>query len=330
VAAERIMTARVSLQGRVDAYLAERRRLGFQLTKMRWALTSFARYAAKVRHRGPLSLEVMAEWARHDHWHRDSPPTWARRLKLLRPFTRYLRQFEPQTAVPDESVFGPVPGRVAPHIYREEEIAELLAAAHDLPPPGGLRPATYETLFGLIATAGLRVSEALALCDADVDLKFATLTIRRTKFAKSRQLPLHPSTVAALERYRRLRTRHLRATPETPFFVGSRGRRLGLPLGERQAHRVFNDLVDRLGWVNRGAHHRPRIHDLRHSFAVRRLMLWHAQGTDIDQMMLALSTYLGHAKISNTYWYLTGVPELMALAGGKFERFAHAQEAGDE
>jgi integrase len=136
--------------------------------------------------------------------------------------------------------------------------------------------------------------------------------------------------VAALERYRRLRTRHLRTTAQTPFFVGSRGQRLGLPLDERQVHRVFNELVDRLGWVNRGAHHRPRIHDLRHSFAVRRLMLWHAQGTDIDQAMLALSTYLGHAKISNTYWYLTGVPELMALAGDKFERFVHDQGAGDE
>ena len=324
------MTARISLPARVDAYLAERRRLGFQLRTMGLALTNFARYVAAVRHRGPLSLELMADWARRDKWHRDSPPTWARRLRLLRPFTRYLRQFEPRTAVPDESMFGPVPGRVAPHIYREEEIAELLAAARELPPHDGLRPATFETLFGLIATVGLRISEALALLDADVDLKFATLTIRRTKFAKSRQLPLHMTTVAALQRYRHLRTGYLRTTAETPFFVGSRGQRLGLPLDERQVHRVFNDLVDQLGWINRGAHDRPRIHDLRHSFAVRRLTLWHAQGTDIDQAMLALSTYLGHAKISNTYWYLTGVPELMALAGGKFERFAHEPGAGDE
>jgi integrase len=156
------------------------------------------------------------------------------------------------------------------------------------------------------------------------------LTIRQTKFAKSRQLPMHPSTVKALARYRRQRALHVATTAETPFLIGSRGRRLGQPLGDRQAHRVFNALRDNLGWVNRGAHDAPRLHDLRHTFVVRRLMLWHADGTDIDQMMLALSTYLGHAEIFYTYWYLTAVPELMALAGGKFERFADLRGDGDE
>jgi len=324
------MTARISLQARVGDYLAERRRLGFELGTMGLALASFARYVARVHHRGALTVNLMAEWARHDRRGRDNPQTWARRLKLLRPFTRYLRQFDPRTEVPDESVFGPVPGRVAPHIYREEEIVDLLATARELQPHGGLRPATFETLFGLIASVGLRVSEALDLLDADVDLKCATLTVRQTKFAKSRQLPLHPSTVEALARYRRLRIRQVRPTAEMPFFVGTRGRLLGQPLGDRQVHRVFNELRDQLGWVNRGAHDGPRIHDLRHSFAVRRVMLWHAQGIDVDQAMLSLSTYLGHAKVSNTYWYLTAVPELMALAGSKFERFAEAPGDNDE
>lgn len=318
------MSAQVSLQVRVGDYLAERRRLGFELGTMGLALASFARYAASVHHRGTLTVDLMTEWARHDKRNRDNPQTWARRLKLLRPFARYLRQFDPYTEVPDESVFGPVPGRAAPHIYREAEIVDLLAVARGLQPRGGLRPATFETLFGLIASAGLRISEALDLLDADVDLKFATLTVRQTKFAKSRQLPLHPSTVEALERYRCLRIRQVRTTTETPFFVATRGRLLGQRLGDRQVRRVFNDLRDQLGWVNRGAHAGPRIHDLRHSFAVRRLMLWHAQGIDVDQAMLSLSTYMGHAKVSNTYWYLTAVPELMALASGKFERFAEA------
>jgi integrase len=315
---------------RVEEFLAERRRLGFQAHKSGYALISFARYMDGLDHRGPLTVEHMTEWARHDKWQRGVPETWARRLKLLRPFTRWLRQFEPRTEVPDESVFGPVPGRVAPHIYRENEIVELLAAARQLNPQGSLRPKTFETLFGLIAAAGLRVSEALALFDADVDLSAGTLTVRQSKFAKSRQLPLHPSTIEALARYRRLRSRKVRTTNETPFFVGTRGKRLGQPLSERQVHRVFIELRDRLGWINRGAHAGPRIHDLRHSFAVRRVMLWHEHGIDIDQAMLALSTYLGHAKISNTYWYLTGVPELMALAGNKFERFAEAPGVGNE
>lgn len=322
------MSAPATMQ-RAEEFLAERRRLGFQAHKSRYALISFARYTDGLDHCGPLTVEHMADWARHDKWQRGVPETWARRLKLLRPFTRWLRQFEPRTEVPDEAVFGPVPGRVAPHIYRDDEIVELLAAARRLNPPG-LRPATFETLFGLIAAAGLRVSEALALRDADVDLSAGMLTIRQSKFAKSRQLPLHPSTVEALARYRRLRRRQVRTTAETPFFVGTRGRRLGQPLGERQVHRVFIELRDRLGWINRGAHAGPRIHDLRHSFAVRRVMLWHEHGIDIDQAMLALSTYLGHAKISNTYWYLTGVPELMTVAGNKFERYAEAPGAGDE
>jgi integrase len=272
----------------------------------------------------------MVDWARQDKWHRGTPGTWAARLARLRHFARYLKQFEPDTEVPDELIFGPEPGRVAPHIYREREIVELLAAARQLGPRGGLRPATFETLFGLMASTGLRVSEAIHLRDADVDLKRGMLTVRQTKFAKSRQLPVHPSTVEALARYRRQRARRIPTTADTPFLISSRGWRLGQPLGERQAHRVFNALRDSLGWVNRGAHEAPRLHDLRHSFAVRRMILWHAEGTDVDQMMLALSTYMGHAEIFYTYWYLTAVPELMALAGSKFEHFADLAGDGDE
>ncbi len=243
-------------------------------------------------------------------------------MAKLRRFVRHLQPFEPQTEMPEGSIFGSEPGRVAPHIYGEEEIVELLAAAHHLGPPGSLRPATFETLFGLMASTGLRVSEATHLRDADVDLKREMLIVRQTKFAKSRQLPLHLSTVKALARYRRRRMRHVPTMADTPFFTGSRGRRLGQPpLGDRQAHRVFNALRDSLNWVNRGAHAAPRLHDLRHTFAVRRLMRWHSEGADVDQMMLVLSTYLGHTKISHTYWYLSAVPELMALAGGKFEHF---------
>lgn len=324
------MSARISLQARIDDYLAERRRLGFQLHSRDTLLAGFARYVASQHHRGPLTVELMVDWACQDKWHRGTPGTWAARLARLRHFIRYLKQFEPDTEVPDELIFGPEPGRVAPHIYHEEEIVELLAAARKLGPRGRLRPATFETLFGLMASTGLRVSEAIHLRDGDVDLKHGMLVVRQTKFAKSRQLPLHPSTVEALARYRRQRARHVPTLPDTPFLIGSRGRRLGQPLGERQAHRVFNALRDSLGWVNRGAHDAPRLHDLRHTFAVRRMMLWHAEGADVDQMMLALSTYMGHAEIFYTYWYLTAVPELMALAGGKFERFADLSGDDDE
>jgi integrase len=330
MAREYDMSMPIDLQAKVDEYLAERRRLGFELRSMAPTLKSFTSYAERMGHQGPLTIDVMAEWARQDKAQSHSLETWARRLMVLRPFTCWLRQFEPRTEVPDAFVFGSVPGRVVPHIYHEAEIVELLAAARGLNPQDSLRPITFETLFGLIASAGLRVSEALSLLDTDVDLSDGTLLVRQTKFAKSRLLPLHPSTVEVLVRYRQLRSRQVQTTTDTTFFIGTRGHRLGQPLGSRQGHRIFKQLRDQLGWVDRGAHGNPRIHDLRHSFAVRRLMLWHEQGIDVDQAMLALSTYLGHAKISYTYWYLTGVPELMALAGSKFERFVKEPEANNE
>ncbi len=316
------MSAPTTIQAMVCNYLAERRRLGFELKSSGRTLMSFARYVDTQEHDGPLTVELMAQWARQDKWQRGDPATWARRLKLLRPFTRYLRQFEPRTEVPDEAIFGPIQERLTPHIYSEQEIVDLLAAARALRPPGGLRPAAYETLFGLIATAGLRVSEAVHLLEMDVDLKLGLLTVRKTKFAKSRQLALHPSAVEALCRYRNQRRHHVAVTAEMPFFVSSKGKRLCL----RQVARVFAALRQQLGWVSRGGHDQPRIQDLRHTFAVRRVTLWQAHGVDIDQAMLALSTYMGHAKISNTYWYLAAVPELMAVAAAKFEQFTLGPE----
>lgn len=322
------MSRRRSLQARIDNYLAERRRQGFQLRSRDVFLSGFARFVEAKHHHGPLTAEIMVEWVRAGKDGHGDAGTWVRSWRRLRHFICYLQQFEPETEVPEASLFGPEPGRVAPHIYREDEIDDLLAAARRLGPAGSLRPFTYETLFGLMASTGVRVSEAIHLRDADVDLKRGLLTIRQTKFAKSRQLPIHPSTVKALARYRKQRERYLPTTTGMPFLIGSRGRRLGLPLGERQAHRVFTSLRDGLDWVNRGGHDAPRLHNLRHTFAVRRLVRWYASGVEIDQKMLALSTYMGHAEIFYTYWYLTAVPELMAIAAGRFELFADL--AGDD
>jgi len=319
-------TTPTTMQSHADNYLNERRQLGFGLRSIDYAIKSFARYVDDLGNHESLTVEVMADWARRDKGNSNKPATWARRLIKIRMFARYLQQFEPNTEVPDDTIFGRIGQRLAPHIYSDQEIVDLLAAARRLGPPRGLRGATYEALFGLIASAGLRVSEAVHLQDADVDLKSGMLTIRRTKFAKSRQVPLHPSTTDALKRYRSLRNHHVEITDETPFFVGTRGRRRGCGLSLRQVHRVFVGLRDQMGWHNRGAQDGPRIHQLRHTFIVRRVILWHAQGVDVDQAMLALSTYVGHAMITNTYWYLTGVPELMAVAAAKFESFMPSPE----
>ena len=324
------MSVATTLNARVERYLVERRRLGFELDSPAYVLRSFARHVTAVRHRGPLTVEIMSEWARRDNHGSNDPRTWARRLKRLRSFTRWLQQFEPRTEVPDDAIFGRLPERLAPHIYSEQEIVDLLAAARRLGPTPGLRGVVFETLFGLIACSGLRVSEALALRNVDVDLKHGMFTVHQTKFAKSRQVPMHLSTVEALRRYRCRRDLSGESAQEdAPFFVGTRGRRRGLPLGQRQVDRVFAKLRQQLGWHNRGAHHAPRIHDLRHTFVVRRILLWQAQGVDIDQAMLSLSTYVGHANVTNTYWYLSAVPELMALAAGRFESFIRQPEVSD-
>ena len=320
----------VSLQRRVEAYLAERHRLGFSGCTQAYAVRSFAKHVQAVHHRGPLTVEVMADWARRDSHGSTDPLTWARRLKKLRTFLRWLQQFEPRTEVPDDAIFGPLPERLAPHIYSEQEIVDLLAAARRLGPAQGLRCVVHETLFGLIASTGMRISEALALRNEDVDLKYGMLTIHQTKFGKSRQVPLHPSTVEALRRY--LWMRNLVGSfeqDEAPLFIGTRGQRLGLPLDNRQVHRIFIAIREQLRWRNRGAHHAPRIHDLRHTFVVRRILLWLAEGVDIDQAMLSLSTYVGHAHVTNTYWYLSAVPELMALAAGRFESYMRQPEVPD-
>jgi integrase len=259
------MSARTSLQSRVELYLAERARLGYGADNDAWALHSFARHVQAVGHRGPLTVEVMAEWARCDSQHSADPHTWARRLKKLRVFMRWLQQFEPRTEVPDNTIFGSLPERQTPHIFSEQEVVDLLAAARRLGPAPGLRGIVYETLFGLLASTGLRIGEALALRNSDVDLKAGMLSIHQAKFGKSRQVPMHPSTLDALRRYRWMRDLTAQQSePDGAFFIGTRGRRRGLPLGDRQVHRIFGDLRKQLGWHNRGTHQSTRIHDLRH------------------------------------------------------------------
>lgn len=260
-------------------------------------------------------------WAR-EHVIRTSDGTAAWRLARLRSFTAYYRQFEPTSYVPEPDILGRRNRRPVPHIYTDQEIVELLEATDLLMPKNGLRPLTYRTLFGLIAAAGLRLSEALKLSIRDVDLDAGTITIRETKFKKSRYLPLHPTTVDALDMCRRSRDRYLPSSHDTTFFVAD----TGSCLTTAAAGGVFTRLRSLLGWRGRGDYPMPRIHDLRHTFAVRRLQRWREEGVPVDQGVYWLSTYLGYAKISKTYWYLEGIPELMDLISDRFERFVATGE----
>ncbi|HMO45439.1 MAG TPA: tyrosine-type recombinase/integrase [Rubrivivax sp.] len=308
--------ATTPMQQAVARYLEDRRRLGFALTAPATELARFARYADAREHRGPLTQELMLGWAR-EHVHRTSDVTAARRLEIVLPFAAYYRQFEPGTQIPPKGILGRAHRRLAPHIYTDQEIIQLLDAAGQLSLTWPLRALTYRSLFGLIAAAGLRLSEALMLTLGDVDLQAAALTVRQTKFHKSRRLPLHPSTVRELERYRQARDRCHSTDDSAPFFVSHDGGQLPA----RTVENVFRRLQPGLDWRARGDHPYPRIHDLRHTMAVRRLQRWRESGQSIEHAMFWLCTYLGHAKISDTYWYLSGIPELMDTIGARFERF---------
>ena len=312
------MTRRRTMVKLANEYLAYRRKLGFQLQNVGQLLLQFARYADRNGHRGSLTTELAIRWARLP---RNGPRSyWARRLNIVRGFSTYCAIFDPETEIPPQNIFGRGYRRVTPYIYTGDEIAALLAAARDLPPRKGLRPHTYATLFGLLACTGLRLIEALKLTRADVDWKSGLLTIRQTKFRKSRLIPLHATTVRVLRDYARMRDRFHPVARTDAVFVSVHG----TPLSATTARATFAVLRDQLPWTGHSGRPKPRVHDLRHSFACRQLLQWYEQGTDVDRAITALSTYLGHADVHNTYWYLTGVPELLHLAVARFEHFTES------
>jgi len=308
-----------TMVARVDEYLVARRRTGFDLRIAGRQLLSFGRFADQAGHNGSLTFDVAVRWARSARG--GTRLTWARRFEVLRPFARYLMQFDANTAVIPSRFFGAAHRRLVPHIYTEHEIVDLLHAANDLPPTGGLRPLMYQTLFGLLAATGLRLSEVLHLTVRDVEPD--RLSVRQTKFRKSRLVPLQVSTARALARYATARDRTIRGVHVETFFVSEGGN----PLAARTVESTFQTLRTQLGWVARGGHVWPRLHDLRHTFICHGLLRSYREGHPADHAIDALSTYVGHARVSDTYWYVTATPELMAIAAQRFASMAADGEA---
>lgn len=312
-----MIVKRPAMVSLVEEYIAMRRKMGFALEIGGYQLLRFARFADARDHHGPITLDLVTQWAHHKT---TCPRTWADRIRALRPFTKYRAQFDPDTEVPPPKFIGPKRQRLAPHIYTNEEIRSILVAASELPPRGGVRPAAYETLYGLLAATGLRISEALRLRIQDVDLEAGVLTVRETKCKKSRLVPLHSTTIHALKRYAHIREDNFIARRWKNFFLLAGGHRLEKDTAQRQFRRICN----KIHLHARGSHPTPRIQDLRHTFITHCILRWYRQGIDIDKEMLALSTYVGHAEVTYTYWYVTGVPELMSIAVQRFEEFASA------
>lgn len=313
-----------SIVGWVEEYLAFRRGLGFDLETPAWYLRSLARYADQVGHRGPITVDLATQWALATR--SKDPAQAARRLQAIRPFARHRALIDLGTEIPPSDLLGRIPRRKQPHIYSDAEITALLEQANLILPRGGLSPKTYATFFSLLVSTGLRLSEACHLTCRDVDLDRGLLTIRGGKFRKARWVPLHPSTTLALTRYAACRDAVVRGGDPSGFFF--RTERVSR-LTPAAVKRAFARIRHRLGWSAQGRARRPRLHDCRHTFTVRRLLLWYNEGADVGQKILALSTYLGHAKVTDTYWYLTGVPELMAIASQRFERLAQQQQERD-
>jgi integrase len=304
----------LTITAQVEDYLVSRRAMGFDLLGEGYQLRAFARFAGGQDDAETLTLELLLRWVQGSV--APGPVTAARRTEVLRPFLKYCRQFDPCCPVIPLGLCGPGHRRLSPHIYTEAEVTALLGAAGELK-PDGLRPLTYVTLFGLLAATGMRLSEALHLERKDMNLDQASLTVRETKFKKSRLVPIHVTTANALALYRKATLASLRRSGIETVFLTSDGQ----PIPKRTIHNVFDRLRRRLGWVARGGHAQPRIHDLRHTFICQALLRGQ-QDNRIDHVADAISTYVGHAKVSDTYWYISATPELMSEASQRFSRFS--------
>jgi len=309
------MSAPASWMTRVETYLAYRRRHGFKLSIDAAQLRSFARFADRFGTMDHLTVALAIAWACSSQ--RQSRLTWARRIEVLRGFARFCLREDPATEIPPRGLFGASHRRLVPHIYTDAELVTLLDAANGLTPEHGLRPATCRCIFGLLAASGLRISEALGLTRADVDLVSGVLCIREAKFHRQRLVPLHPSVTESLEAYARRRDRLVPRPACDQFFLRDNGHGANQPV----ILYALQTLCQQLGWQPRGDYRQHRLHDLRHTFIVRSTLRFYEQGIDIDRAVLALSIYVGHTRVSDTYWYFTGIPELMEIAAERFHRY---------
>jgi integrase/recombinase XerD len=305
-----------TLSQRLDGYLAVRRSLGYDLSFSGRVLRRFAAFAdgEGVDH---VTVDLFLRWKAA--FGSANNNTWSARLGMVRVFAGWLQGHDARTEVPPPGLISGKLRRTRPHIYTNVDIIMIVTRAARLPSRYGLRGWTCSTLFGLIAVTGLRISEAIGIDDHDIDLDEGVITVRRGKNGKARFVPIVPSTIDRLRAYRTERTRLLGAT-SGPFFLIEGGKR------PTDCYARYNFAVVSQGIGLRETQHfckhgrGPRIHDLRHTFAVRTIMDWYRKGLDPDREMIKLSTYLGHSKPDHTYWYIEAVPELLHLASTRAER----------
>jgi integrase/recombinase XerD len=305
-----------TLRQAVQEYLDMRRGLGFKLQEAGKGLLDFVVFMKQ--HRASTITQALAlEWAQQPV--NVQPSEWARRLSFVRGFALHRSATDPRTQIPPQGLLPFQPKRARPYLYSDDEIQSLLGAALKMPfsfERSELRPWTYHCLFGLLSVSGLRLGEAKNLELQDVDLNAAVLTIRGTKFGKSRLVPLHASTCDVLADYIERRNRHWAKRPVSSYlFVSNWGNRLD----GGDIHRTFYALSRQVGLRSASDSHGPRLHDMRHAFATNTLVHWYQADQDPGRLLPILSAYLGHVHVADTQWYLSGSPELMQEAMRRLE-----------
>jgi len=304
---------KMNVRQAVELYLKTRRSFGFALVQVGVELGSLVRYARQIGHRGPLTASLAIRWV---HQPQQATPAYrAHRLALVRRLAEFSKAYDRRTQIPPHIHFAPTYRRRPVHIYSAQQLQALSKASAQLGRIHPLRGSTFRALVGLLYCTGLRIGEALGLTDADIDWSAGILTIRLGKNRRPRLIPVHPSTLQALRGYRALRNKAIGSGVPGRFFVTFRGK----PLGYCGVSAAFRKLCRQMGWTQPPI---PRLHDLRHTFAVGTLLAWYRRRQPVSPKLWTLSTYLGHRHLADTYWYLSAVPELMQLCQ---ERFAQAQ-----
>jgi len=301
------------IQKGIKEYIRMRQALGFELEHVERRLFDFISFMQQERV-SYITKEIAVKWAKKPKNAR--PSWWAKRLSLVRGFAKYWSAIDTRTEIIPVDLLPAKYERRIPYIYTREEINKLLGATKNLSSKIGLRPLTYYTLFGLISVTGLRISEAVSIKSKNVDLRECVLTICESKFKKSRIVPIHTSTRNKLKKYAIKRDYLLKELSSPTFFVSD----IGSILTVHTVRSTFRIISRQIGLRGPSDSFGPCLHDMRHRFAVNTLINWYRSGLDVDRNISKLSTYLGHAHVEDTYWYLSAVPELLALAGNRFEK----------
>ena len=300
------------LREAIEDYIQIRQALGVRIKQAARGLRHFGSFL-ESKGATHVTVALALEWATQSL---KAPPTMsAKRLSWVRGFSRHWSATDPRTQIPPETLLPLQLKRARPYFFSDADVMRIMDAAKQMIPLDGLRGRTYSCVFGLLPITGLRISEVVHLERQDVDFDESMLIVRKSKFGKTRLVPLHSSTIAELAGYAATRDAHVPKPTTSAFFVNEDGR----PLRTGTVEDRFRELCRKIGLrppTGRG----PRLHDYRHCFAIGTLTRWYRNNEDVERLLPVLSTYLGHTAVAHTYWYISAEPELMGAAVRRLER----------